>query len=209
MSSLRTRRPRRASHLLLAVSCLGLLATLLAGCGSQAPATGVARVDRHTIAAYKPCGDPDGQGIGRIDLYGSDDPDRPIWTAIHTDGHPAALQVPVTHRFPGYAITDRRPDGHLDRLQVYSFEAVSLDGKGWGGPSFRTTDLVAGKVRVGGRQVTYRTWIAAPQSCPRIGLGGALLTGLVVAGVAGGLLVGLRGLRGLSRRGRRAASPAA
>ena len=179
----------------------------LAGCGTKAPSTGIARVDHRTVVAFKPCEHAEDAGIGRIDLYGSDDPDNPIWTAIHVDGQPTSLELPVAGRYPGYEITDRRPGNHLDRIQTYSFEAVAVDGTAWGGPSFRVSDLRPGHVRVAGQDLKFAEWIGAPASCPNVSFLGALLTGLVVAAVAGGALLGARGLRNLSRRGRRAPSP--
>jgi len=185
-----------------AVLAIGSAASL-AGCSSQAPATGVTRIDRAVVVAYKPCGDP-GQGLRRVALYGSDDVDRAVWVARYSDRRqPAVLDLPVVKRYPGYTVTDRRPGGQLDPGQRYSFEATSTDGTEWGGPDFELDDLHQGKVRVAGQELVFTDWIDEPVTCPKVGFGGALLTGLVVAAVAGGALLGLRWLT----RGRRAMDP--
>lgn len=183
------------------VASAALLAVVLAACGSKAPAVGVARIGRVVEVAYKPC-DPRSAhaGIARVELFGSDNPETPVWTARHRSGGPAVLELPVVGRFPGYAITDRRSGERFDPDQRYSFEATALDGTEWGGPGFRYRDLRSGRVQVAGQDLDFTEWVDAPASCPNVGFGGALLTGLVVAAVAGGALIGARGLRRLFRR---------
>ncbi|CAN5686793.1 hypothetical protein BH10ACT1_BH10ACT1_01840 [soil metagenome] len=177
-----------------------LLALGLAGCASEAPATGVTRVDRAVVVAYKPCEDDAGLGIRRLALYGSDDVDRPVWLARYTDRQqPAVLDLPVVERYPGYTISDRRTGGQLDPNQRYSFEATATDGTEWGGPGFRVGDLEQGKVRVAGQELAFVEWVDSPTACPKVGFVGALLTGGVVATVAG---LALLGLRRVTRRGR-------
>lgn len=183
---------------------VALTPVLAAGCSSTAPSTGVTRIDRAVVVAYKPC--EGSEAIGRLELYGSDDPTRPVWTAVHVAGDPAALDLPVIPQYPGYTITDDRPDGELDPDQRYSFEATGTEGTEWGGPGFRVGDLVQGRVRVAGQDLAFRDWVDSPASCPEVGLAGALLTGGVMAGIAGGALVLFRLL---TRRGRRAAPPGA
>ncbi|MCU1498904.1 MAG: hypothetical protein JWM47_2857 [Acidimicrobiales bacterium] len=179
----------------------GLCALVLAGCASQAPATGVTRIDRSVVVAYKPCDDDAGLGLARVALYGSDDVDRPVWLARHTDRRqPAVLELPVVERYPGYTVTDRRTDGQFDPDQRYSFEATATDGTEWGGPGFRVGDLDQGKVRVAGQELDFVDWVDQPASCPEVTFVDALLTGLVVAAVAGSALLVLRRL---TRRGRR------
>jgi hypothetical protein len=185
---------------------LGGAAIGLASCSSQAPSTGVTRIDRAVVVAYKPCGDTGDAGIGRLDLYGSDDPEKPVWSAVHAKGQPAALDLPVVARYPGYRITDRRPGGRLDAGQKYSFDATAIDGTAWGGPGFRTGALRQGRVTVAGQDLAFAEWVDAPTTCPNVTFGGALLTGLVVAAVAGVFLVGLRQV---TARGRRAPSGSA
>ena len=187
------RAGRRAAVLLVLV---GLTAP--AGCSSDAPAAGVTRIDRSVVVAYKPCPGDDA-AIGRLELYGSDDPDVPVWTAAHLTGEVAVLELPVVPRFPGYEITDDRPGGRLDPDQRYSFEATATDGSQWGGPGFSPDDLEQGTVRVAGQELEFAEWIDRPSACPAFSFLDALLTGLVVASVAGGALLVLRRL---TRRGR-------
>jgi hypothetical protein len=184
----------------------GLVA--MAGCAAKAPSAGVARVDRAVVVAFKPCdGDREDAGLGRIDIFGSDDPERSVWSAVHIDGQPATLDIPIVDQYPGYDIKDRRPDDELDEDQTYSVEAVALDGTEWGGPGFRVGDLRAGKIRVAGQYLDFAEWVDEPASCPNVTFVGALLTGLVVAALAGGTLVAARGIRRAVRGGRRAPSP--
>ncbi|QXC61445.1 hypothetical protein KSP35_00920 [Aquihabitans sp. G128] len=193
-------RHRRHGALVLlapAVAALGL-----AGCSSRAPATGVTRVDRAVVVAYKPCQDDAGLGIRRLALYGSDDVDHPVWEARYVDRtQPAVLDLPVVERYPGYRITDRRPGGALDEDQRYSFEATATDGTEWGGPGFKVQDLRQGRVQVAGQELEFATWVDSPTPCPKVTFVDALLTGLVVAAVAGSALLLVRRL---TRRGRRA-----
>jgi hypothetical protein len=185
----------------LAVASVGLVS-----CSSKAPTAGVTRIDRAVVVAYKPCGETGDAGIGRLDLYGSDDPETPIWSAVHTDGQPTALDLPVIARYPGYRITDHRPGGTLDDRQRYSFEATAIDGTEWGGPGFRPGALRQGRVTVAGQDLAFAEWVDAPVTCPNVTFAGALLTGLVVAAVAG---VFLLALRQITARGRRAPSGSA
>lgn len=167
----------------------------LAGCGSTAPATGVTRIDGAVVVAYKPCPESTA-GLRRVTLTGSADPDRPVWSATLAADGTAALELPVRPRFPGYEIVDRRRPGGLDPTQTYSFDATATDGSSWGGPDVRPGRLRDGRVRVGGQDLPFEEWIERPASCPRVGLVGAIGTGMVVAAVAGGALLGLRGLIG-------------
>ncbi|HEX2574972.1 MAG TPA: hypothetical protein VHK88_01400 [Aquihabitans sp.] len=170
----------------------------LTACSSTAPAAGVTRIDRAVVVAYKPCPGDDA-AIGRIELYGSDDPETPVWVAAHRSGEVAVLDLPVVPRYPGYDITDDRPGGRLDPGQRYSFEATATDSTGWGGPGFSVDDLEQGRVRVAGQELAFAEWVDSPTSCPRLTFVDALLTGLVVAAVAG---AGLLLLRRVTRRGR-------
>jgi hypothetical protein len=193
------------SSRLAALVAAAVTVASLGGCASKAPATGVARVDRAVVLAYKPCGDAGDAGIGRLDIFGSADPERSVWSAVHVDGQPATLDLPVVHRYPGYDIEDRRPRNHFDVAQTYSVEAVALDGTEWGGPGFKVTDLRRGQIRVAGRYLPFARWVDEPATCPDVTFGGALLTGLFVAAIAGGTLVAARGIRRAVRTARRAA----
>jgi hypothetical protein len=192
---------------LAAVVAAAVVVAALGGCASKAPATGVARVDRAVVLAYKPCGDAGKAGIGRIDIYGSADPERSVWTAVHLDDQPSTLDLPVVHRYPGYDINDRREGNHFDLEQTYSVEAVAIDGTAWGGPGFKVTDLRHGQIRVAGRYLPFTKWVDQPAECPNVTFLGALLTGLFVAAIAGGALLGARGIRRVVQRARRAPSP--
>lgn len=172
--------------------------TALTGCSSDAPAAGVTRIDRSVVVAFKPCPGDDA-AIGRLELYGSDDPEAPVWTAAHLTGEVAVLELPIVPRFPGYDITDDRPSGELDPAQRYSFEATATDGIEWGGPGFAPDDLEQGTVRVAGQELEFADWIDRPATCPQFSFFDALLTGLVVAAVAGSALLVLRRI---TRRGR-------
>lgn len=208
----RASRRRRGAHWRLggAATIAGALAiavglVALAGCGPKAPSVGIARVDKTTVIAFKPCGgDRKHAGIGRMDVYGSDQPDKAVWSAVHIDGQPATLDLPIVRRYPGYDIVDERPDNHLDRNQRYSVEAVAVDGTAWGGPGFRPGDVASGRVRVAGRVLRFSDWVDEPASCPNVTLLGALLTGIVVAAVAGGSMIAARGVRRATRTARRA-----
>lgn len=185
---------------------VAVLVVALGSCSSTAPSTGVTRIDQAVVVAYKPCEGT--EAIDRLALYGSDDPTTPVWTAEHVAGEPASQELPVspTPRYPGYVITDDRPGGELDGDVRYSFEATGTEGTEWGGPGFRVGDLEQGRVRVAGQDLAYRDWVDSPASCPEVGVGGALLTGGVMAGIAGGALLLFRLL---TRRARRAPSPGA
>jgi hypothetical protein len=188
---------------LIAVSGIAVLAAVPTACGSKAPAVGVARIGRVVEVAYKPCaGDSAKAGIAELDLFSSDRPDTPVWTARHRTGGPAVLELPVVGRFPGYAIVDHRPGERFDPNLRYSFDAIALDGTRWGGPSFHPRDLRSGRVEAAGRDLDFAQWIDAPASCPNLGVDGPLLTGLVVAAGAGGTLISARALRRVFRRDR-------
>lgn len=190
--------PDRCRSLLAGLG-LGVVALALAACSNDAPATGVTRIDQAVVVAYKPCPGNDA-AIEQLALYGSDDPDVPVWEAQRQTEGIAVLDMPVRQRYPGYDIIDRRTDETLDPLQRYSFEATATDGAEWGGPGFFPDELVQGQVRIAGEELAFREWVDSPTACPEFGLFDAALTGLVVAVVAGVFLIPLRILT--SRAGR-------
>lgn len=179
------------------VTGLGLATT---ACASTAPSAGVTRIDQAVVVAYKPCPD-DRAAIGSISLFGSDDPDTPVWRATLQPDGIAVTDLPVRARYPGYDIVDRRVDEQLDPSQRYSFEATATDDTEWGGPGFAADDLRQGEVRVAGQILEFRDWVDSPTSCPRFTSVDAASTALVVAGVVSLLLVGLRLVTRRFRRG--------
>lgn len=181
-----TRRSFRTVLLGLGLAILGL-----ASCSSDAPASGVTQIDTAVVVAYKPCPGSDA-AIEQLALYRADDPEHPIWEAQRQAGGNAVLDMPIRARYPGYDIIDRRTDELLDPRQRYSFAATATDGTEWGGPGFSPDELVQGKVRIADEELAFRDWVDSPRTCSSFGLFDALLTGLVVAGVAGLLLIALR-----------------
>lgn len=181
---------RAARSLLLALVAPLLVA--VTGCSSSGPpAVGVVRVGRVVEVAYKPCDDQRAQaGIGRLELFRSDRPDQPVWTARHRSGGTAVLELPFVSRFPGYDIVDRRTGNTFDPDVTYTFEAAALDGVAWRGATFRYDDLGNGRVQANGEDLDFATWIDAPPTCSTGPLDLSWPHGLLVVGIVALVVVG-------------------
>ncbi|MCU1455642.1 MAG: hypothetical protein JWN46_3788 [Acidimicrobiales bacterium] len=189
---------RTALALLVLVPAAGLG---LAGCGTDAPTAAVTRAGGRVVVRYKPC--HAGPRLDRLDLYGSDDPATPVWSARRRPGTAGTLELAVAPVVPGYQIVDRLGAAGPRAGVRYSFDAHSTDGTAWGGPDVRPERLAEGQVTVAGQHLAYRDWAARPATCPHVNLATAALAGLAVAGAAGLLMVVVRRpLRALAGRGR-------
>ncbi|QYG92040.1 hypothetical protein HC251_06040 [Iamia sp. SCSIO 61187] len=180
-----------------AAAVAGVMAVVAGGCGGGPDASvGVVRVGDTVEIRAKACGDG---GIERADVVDPAAPEEAVWSAVAVAGDEARRELRVADAVAGYEVTDRRgPGGLPDRRLRLLVEGP--DGARWGGPRFTPSELEEGRLRVAGRDVPLAEWEAEPARCPEVGVGAALVGGVVTGVAAGALWLLVRAVARVARR---------